>query len=126
MKEIFQIEYVLGKISPVVLWEALSTTDGLSHWFADKVEIEENRYTFHWGKSEQSARLLSHRMGSFIRFHWEDDEPRYYFELKVFTTEISDDTILRITDFAESPTDMQELTEWWNIKVNDFKKAFGL
>lgn len=126
MKDIFQLEYVLGKISQPVLWKALSTPDGLRCWFADKVEKEDSTYTFYWGKSPQNAILFSKKKNNMVRFHWENEDPRFYFEMKMSISELSGDAILRITDFCESTSDMHDLTEWWNIKIDKLKKSFGV
>lgn len=127
MKDIFQLEYVLGKVSLNVLWNALSTSDGLSCWFADKVEERENIFTFHWGKSEQNAQMLLSKQNSHVRFRWEEDEEtRSYFELKISISEISEDITLTVTDFSESAEDLKDLTDWWNIQIEQLQKALGM
>lgn len=49
-KEKFHIEFVMGSASQASLWRMISRVDGLSQWFADEVEVddEENLYTFYW------------------------------------------------------------------------------
>lgn len=127
MKDIFQLEYVLGKVSLNVLWNALSTSDGLSCWFADKVEERENIFTFHWGKSEQKAQMLLSKQNSHVRFRWEEDEEtRSYFEFKISISELSEDITLTVTDFSESAEDLKDLTDWWNIQIEQLQKALGM
>ena len=127
MKEIFQLEYVLGKVAQSVLWNALSTADGLSCWFSDKVEEKEDIFTFHWGKSQQSAQKLQSKTNSHVRFRWDDEEDvRSYFELRISVSEISEDVTITITDFCESSDEMEELTDWWNTKIEELQKALGM
>ncbi|MBR5972035.1 MAG: hypothetical protein IK017_05210 [Paludibacteraceae bacterium] len=127
MKDIFQLEYVLGKVSQNVLWNALSTSDGLACWFADKVEEKENIFTFHWGRSEQSAQMLLSKANSHVRYRWEDEEDnRCYFEMRISVSEISEDVTLTITDFSESSDDLKDLTDWWNIQIEQLQKALGM
>lgn len=126
MKDIFQVEYVLGKISQNVLWKALSTPDGLACWFADQVDTKENMFVFHWGKSIQNAVILSKKNNTLVRLHWEEEDPRFYFEIRMSVSELSGDAIIRITDFCESTSDMHDLTEWWNMKIESLRKSFGI
>ena len=55
------IKYTLEfpiKSSVSVLFNAVSTPDGLSEWFADNVNWSGNIYTFIWNDSEEEAELL--------------------------------------------------------------------
>ena len=50
-KEKYHIEYVLNQVSRRSLWNHLTTSAGLSAWFADKVTvINMDKYTFYWNK----------------------------------------------------------------------------
>ena len=125
MKEKFQLEYALNNISVGILWSSISTPTGLSEWFADQVSVEDNIYTFQWGKSSQKAELIQNRTGSYMRFHWLDDEPKTYFEFRISLVELTNDVILTITDFAE-PDEKEEYVTLWNNEVNQLRKAYGM
>jgi len=125
MKEKFQLEYALNNISVGILWSSISTPTGLSEWFADKVSVEDNIYTFQWGKSSQKAELIQNRTGSYMRFHWQDDEPKTYFEFRISLVELTNDVILTITDFAE-PDEKEESITLWNNEVSQLRKAYGM
>jgi hypothetical protein len=83
-------------------------------------------FVFHWGKSKQNAVILSKKSNNLVRLHWEEEDPRFYFEIKLSVSELSGDAILRITDFCESTSDMHDLTEWWNMKIECLRKSFGI
>ena len=125
MKEKFQLEYELNNISVGILWGSISTPTGLSEWFADKVSVEDNIYTFQWGKSSQKAELIQNRTGSYMRFHWLDDEPKTYFEFRISLVELTNDVILTITDFSE-PEEKDEYITLWNNEVSTLRKAYGM
>ncbi len=126
MKEKIQLEYVLTNISVNILWNSISTPVGLSEWFADKVSIEENVYTFQWGKSLQKAELIQNRSGNYMRFRWlDDDEDKTYFEFHIYLVELTGDIILTITDFV-SPDEKEEIVVLWNKEVGRLKKAYGI
>lgn len=86
MKKKIRIEYPLNPASGSILWGAISTPSGLQRWFADNVSKINKTYTFKWGKTEtRNAEILNQRTESFIRFHWIDDDPKTYFELKILS-----------------------------------------
>jgi len=126
MKEKFQLEYILNNISVSILWSSISTPSGLSEWFADKVSVEDNIYTFQWGKAVQQAELIQNRTGSYMRFRWlEDEEPKTYFEFRINLVELTNDVVLVITDFA-LPEEKAEYVTLWNNEVSALRKAYGM
>ena len=125
MKEKFQLEYVLNNISVNILWSSISTPNGLSEWFADKVTVEDNIYTFTWGKASQLAELIHNRTGSYVQYRWLDDEPKTYFEFRISLMELTNDVVLTITDFAE-PDEKKDAVDLWNKEVTTLKKAYGM
>ena len=44
-----ELEYIINT-SPTILFNCLSTPSGLSEWFADDVNIKNDRYTFFLGR----------------------------------------------------------------------------
>ena len=125
MKEKFQLEYNLNNISVGILWNSISTHIGLSEWFADKVTVEDNIYTFQWGKSSQSAELLQSRTGSHIRFRWlDDDDSKIYFEFRIGLVEITNDVVLIVIDHAE-PEELEDTIDLWNKQVEALKRHTG-
>ncbi|GAT62994.1 START-like domain-containing protein [Paludibacter jiangxiensis] len=125
-KEKFQIEYVFQNISFNVLWNSISTPMGLADWFADKVDVDGRLYTFAWGDHGQQAELVLLHGGSFIRFHWIDDEnEKTYFELKVSVDELTSAVALVITDFAE-PDEKHDAILLWNKQIEDLKRSAGI
>ena len=131
MKEKFQLEYVFSNISMSVLWNSISTPSGLGEWFADKVELDEadtNVFKFYWGKTSQTARLLNNRVGSYVKFRWDDDveDPvKPYFEFRMSYVELTNDVVLTITDFVE-PDEREEATKLWETQISALKMATGL
>lgn len=51
----------------------MSTPSGLEEWFADKVNIKGDEYTFIWEGEEKKAKLVSSKKDQFVKFHWLDD-----------------------------------------------------
>jgi hypothetical protein len=108
-KEKIQLEYVFSNISFNVLWNSISTPNGLSDWFADKVQVQGRLYNFSWGEHSQQAEMIQLHNGSFIRFRWVDDEEHNYFEFKLIVDELVPGIALIITDYA-TPEEKMDTT----------------
>lgn len=125
MKTKYELEYTLNA-SPNILFNRISTPEGLSEWFADNVNLKNGRYTFIWEGSENVASVVQKKSNKFIRFHWEDDEEEEsYFEFKIRTDELTRDVALIITDFAEEE-DKDDAIDLWDSQISELKQAIGL
>ncbi len=125
-KEKFQLEYNLKSVSLNLLWNIISTPSGLEEWFADKVTVSDKKYTFKWADNEQQAELIATRMNTYVRFKWlEDENEKCYFEFRILFDELTEETALVITDFAE-PDEIADTKELWNKQVKDLFRSIGL
>ena len=118
------LEYII-KTSPTILFNCLSTPSGLSEWFADDVNIKNDRYTFFWDGSEETAILKNVRKSESVKFQWEDDEDDdYFFEMTIRIDDLTKDVALLVTDFAEEGEE-DEIQLMWDNNVDNLKKAIG-
>jgi uncharacterized protein YndB with AHSA1/START domain len=126
MRMKYDLEYTLN-CSPKVLFSRLSTPEGLSEWFADNVTVEDDLYTFHWNKTESTARLAAIKENKLVRFEWidVDDEESNYFEFKINIHELTGDVALIITDFAE-PDEKEDAIYLWDTQITDLKRLLGI
>lgn len=127
IKEKYSIEYSLNKVSASSAWNYIATPSGLARWFADDVLAKEKEYTFIWSKIPQLATLINQRLGSFVRFRLEDEEPssKCYFEFRISKNELTGETILKVTDFAY-PDEKVDAIELWNQQITDLKHTLGV
>ncbi len=124
-REQFQIEYVFDKVSRNSLWNHLTTVPGLSAWFAEKVEIEDNIYNFQWNKTLEQAEVLEQKQSVSIRYRWVDDEAPYYFQFSIQEFELTGATVLEITDFAEAD-EIVDAINLWNTQIEALKRTLGI
>ncbi len=120
----YDLEYVI-RASQKVLFERLSTSSGLSEWFADNVNQKGNVFTFEWDGSEQKAEMLQKKDNQFVKFHWldsEDDDS--YFEFRFEIDALTNDLSLIITDFAEED-EIEENMELWDSQISELKHVLG-
>ncbi len=123
-KQKIELEYIL-RTSPTILYNRLSTPSGLSEWFADDVNVNGKIYTFVWDGSEQEAELMGKKDNKFIRFRWIEDEGEdCYFEFNINVDELTGDTALVVTDFAEED-EMEGSVSLWNQQIDQLKHGLG-
>ncbi len=122
-KEKFELEFII-KTSPSILFNRLSTPSGLSEWFSDDVNVKGDKFIFIWDGAEQVAELLSKKENQQIKFHWEEEDDDSYFEFFVNVDDLTGDTALVITDFAESD-EKEDAIELWNQQIDQLKQALG-
>ncbi|NDW12183.1 hypothetical protein D0T50_04680 [Bacteroides sp. 214] len=125
-KEKVHVEYLLNPTSKNLVWSAISTPSGMEEWFADKVISNDKLVTFYWGKTEsREAEITAIRAYSYIRFRWLDDEnERDYFEIKMTNSELTNDTVIEITDFAD-PGEVDDMKELWDSQIEAMRRAYG-
>lgn len=125
-KKKFELEYLLHT-SPKVLENMLFTPSGLSDWFADDVNIEDDIYTFIWDGSEERARLLTKKMGEKIKWQNLNDEEEgldTYFQLHYEIDPMTKAVILKVTDFAEDDEKESTIALWESL-VDGLKRFIG-
>lgn len=120
----FEIEYLVHASSEL-LFEFLTTPSGLSEWFADDVNIRQGVYTFYWDGAEQQAKLIGYKEPRMARFQWADKSDGSYFEFRIEVDELTRDTSLIITDFAEDPAEQHTSKLLWDSQVNKLLQVIG-
>jgi len=123
MKEKIEIEVVL-QITPKLLYKLLSTEEGLSKWFADKVLIKNNEIEFYWAKDKHEAIIIAQKENKFFKFSWKDDTD-YFVEFSILPTEQNNLSVLKITDFANNE-DKETTLLLWNKNIKQLKQSIGL
>ncbi|MDA0304610.1 MAG: START-like domain-containing protein, partial [Bacteroidetes bacterium] len=110
-----------------VLFNMFSTPSGLAEWFCDDVNIKQDVHTFVWDGSEESARIISKKREDFIKFRWIEDEEAgipSFFEFRIKIDDMTGDTAIVITDFAEED-EIESSKELWGAQVDRLKQILG-
>ena len=123
-KQKFHLEFAMRCIPTGLLWSYISSASGLKEWFADAVSVSGKKYTFDWNGQLQTATVISRRDGVSIKFRWDDEPARAYFEMAITVNEMTDNTTLTITDFAE-PDDLDDARELWETQVDTLRRVLG-
>ncbi len=122
-KTIYSLEYPI-RCSPAILYEFLATPVGLSEWFADKVDQRDMLFHFNWNGSVDTAELLETVENEYVIYRWDyynDDE---FFEFRIEQSPVTNETILRITDFADK-AEIKDQEQLWNSQISELKHRTG-
>jgi uncharacterized protein YndB with AHSA1/START domain len=122
-KQLFTLEYPV-RCSPSILYEFLSTPAGLQEWFADKVDERENIFSFSWNGSTEKAEVMEGEEEKFVRFHWISSPKEEYFEFRIEKSEVTNQTILVINDFADKK-EIKDQSQLWDYQVKDLFHRIG-
>jgi hypothetical protein len=124
-KELYTLEYFVGS-SPDILFDFISTAAGLEKWFAEKVNVKDNIFSFSWENDEQKqARLVALKEREFARFHWLDQGEKRYFEFRIQIDDLTGEVALIVSDFADTKEEFEDSRLLWNAQIHDLLHALG-
>lgn len=122
-KQLYTLEFPV-RCSPSILYEFLSAPSGLQEWFAEEVDERDGVYYFSWNGSEETAEVVEKEEEKFIRFHWSTAPRDEYFEFRIEKSEVTNQTILVIKDFAEK-REIKDQSQLWDHQVKDLFHRLG-
>ena len=122
-KQLFTLEFPV-RCSPSILYEFLSTPAGLQECFADKVDERDKVFSFSWNGATEYAEVLESEEDKFVRYHWTHAPKEEFFEFRIEKSEVSNQTILVIKDFAEK-TEVKDQSRLWDYQVKDLFHRLG-
>lgn len=122
-KEKFVLEFPI-RCSPHILFEFIGTATGLGEWFADKVREDNDIFTFQWENSKQKALLVHKEIDKQARYRWEDMDKTEYFEFRIERNDVTNETVLYVTDFADK-IDLKGQIALWESQIHDLKHRIG-
>ncbi|MEO8852623.1 MAG: START-like domain-containing protein [Ginsengibacter sp.] len=120
----YTVEYPV-RCSPSILYEFLSTSSGLQEWFADKVQDEDSIFSFSWsGGAEEKAQMMESEENKSIKFHWLESPADEFFEFSIDKSEVTNQTILTIHDFADKK-EIKDQSQLWETQVKELFHRLG-
>lgn len=125
------IEHELRSNSENIIWRFISTPEGLAKWLADDVTQEGATLTFTWGElwshhEVRTATFLEVVFHEMVRLRWDDeDDPEAYMEFRVGRSDVTNEFMLTITDFAEED-DVEVMRNLWKDNLVRLRMSSGL
>ena len=123
-REMYKIEIAIHA-SPALLYNYISTPEGLSEWFAEEVNpLKNQRFEFTWEGTKQIANVLKLVPNKLVKFQWADGSPDEFFEIEIIKDEMTNDVALVITDFSDS-AEKDENIMVWESQVHVLRENIG-
>ncbi|NJM94732.1 MAG: ATPase [Cytophagales bacterium] len=110
-----------------MLFPYLNTASGLSKWFADDVNVDQDKnLVFIWDEQLHRAKIAHQRVNHYVRFEFLDDtaDDLEFIELRLEQSELTEAVFLIISDSSGGPND-EELFEIWQNQVQTLKETVG-
>lgn len=113
------------RASPTIIYNFVTTPACLVRWYCNEVDITGDVYTFYWQGSSETAILVDDIEDERVRFVWEDaDDENEFLEFRMYKSDITNETILEITDFCDKG-EVQEVKDLWNTLTVELRKECG-
>ena len=122
-KVLYILEYPV-RCSPGILYDFLRTPAGLQEWFADKVDERDDLFSFSWNGTTDKAELLESEEDKFVKFRWTHMTKDEYFEFRIEKSEVTNQTILVVKDFADKK-DIKDQSQLWEYQVKELFHRLG-
>jgi len=81
-------------------------------------------FSFSWNGSVERAQVIETELDKFIRFHWLTAPADEFFEFRIEKSEVTNQTILVIKDFAEKK-EVADQSQLWEYQVKDLFHRLG-
>jgi uncharacterized protein YndB with AHSA1/START domain len=112
------------RASPAVLYRFITTPECLVRWFCDTVDIQDDFFTFEWQGSEEVAEMIDDIEEERIRFEWEDGEPGEYLEYRMYKSDVTNETVLEVSDYCDDDEE-QEQRDYWETQITNLRVETG-
>ena len=122
-KVLYTLEYPV-RCSPGILYDFLRTPAGLQEWFADKVDERDDVFSFSWNGTVEKAELLESEEDKLVKFHWLHMPKDEYFEFRIEKSEVTNQTILIVKDFADKK-EIKDQSQLWEYQVKELFHRLG-
>ena len=96
----------------------------MQEWFADKVDERDDQFSFSWNGTEEKAELIDSEEDKFVRFRWDYMTKDEYFEWRIDKSEVTNQTILVISDFADKK-EIKDQSRLWEYQVKELFHRIG-
>lgn len=122
-KQLYTLEFPV-RCSPNILYEFLATPAGLGEWFADNVDEMDGVFYFNWSGTVEKAELQEREEDKYVQFRWLTSPKDEFFEFRIDKSEITNQTILVVKDFADKK-DIKDQSMLWDYQVKELFHRLG-
>lgn len=118
-----ELEFIF-RASPTIIYNFVTTAACLVRWYCDEVDITNDVYTFYWRGSSEIAHLIDDIEDERVKFAWDHADEDEYLEFRMYKSDVTNETILEITDFSDED-EVQETKDLWMTLMENLRKECG-
>ena len=118
-----EMEFIF-RASPAILYTFITTPACLVRWFCDEVDIQDDVYTFAWAGAEEVAEMVDDIEEERVRFKWEDADPGEYLEFRMYKSDVTNETVLEITDYCDDD-EVEDQKNLWALQIDKMRVESG-
>lgn len=123
-RELVELEFFFKASLPLV-FEYVSSEEGLIRWFCDAIIVRDEIYEFYWNNSSERARIIEYDDDKRVVFKWEDaDDPDEYLKFEVYKSPVTNETIFKVSEFCDAD-EVEDTIELWESQVVELMKLLG-
>lgn len=119
----YSIEYII-RSSPTILFGFVTEPSKLAQWFSDTCDGNETTIVFGWSGSREQADIVEYIEDEFVKYHWSGNKNGEFFSFRIYKSEISFETVLEVTDFAEEK-EIKDQIRLWDSQIDELKHTIG-
>ncbi len=119
----FQVDYIF-KSSPSTLYIFVTQPTCMVRWFCDHVDNIGDLYIFDWEGDHEEATLIEDVEEELVKYRWNDRDGEEFLQFRIYKTDITNETILEITDFCDDD-EVKEQKDLWEMYIKKFKTFCG-
>lgn len=119
----YEMEFIF-RASPAIIYKFLTTPSCLVRWFCDEVDITGDIFTFVWNGADEVAERIDDIEEERVRFRWEDAEDGEFLEFRMYKSDVTNETVLEITDFCDED-EVEEQQDLWESQLNKMRIECG-
>lgn len=123
-KQKYTHQFFIKSAPEGLLWNFISDPVLMQRWIADRVTRDGNQFLFEWDGYEERNTLLEAREFFYERFHRDGEPDDTYWELSIGVDELTDDTVLTVTDFA-LPGEEEDERDVWDTQIQELCRQLG-
>ena len=119
----YEMEFIF-RASPAIIYQFITTPSCLVRWFCDEVDITGDIFTFNWDGAGEIAEMVDDIEEERVRFKWEDANDGEYLEFRMYKSDVTNETVLEITDFCDDD-EVEEQRDLWESQISKMRIECG-
>lgn len=122
----YQNEYILNRASVRSIWNQLTTSKGLSEWFAPNVLVDSKSIRVEWDKlgDYREGTITNIENEKLIKWVWNDDK-QSYLSMEIIKTELTS-TVSLLVDDHDIDMDTLTLEQLWERHIEELRHSLGI